>query len=122
MRHGILAINGVPAQYTEQSIKPEPLYEGANLNALQATEHVAGIEHIVQYLPDVNAKRDFGPLVVPAEQYFMLGDNRDNSEDSRYIGSVSRELLIGKANHLLVSADIKANWLPRFARFGQALQ
>ncbi len=122
MRHGILAINGVPAQYTEQSIALEPLYEGANLHALHATEKVAGVERIVQYLPSVNAKRDFGPLVVPAEQYFMLGDNRDNSEDSRYIGSVSRELLIGKANRLLVSADIKANWLPRFARFGQVLQ
>ena len=46
----------------------------------------------------------------------MMGDNRDNSEDSRYIGFVPRHLLIGQANRILVSADITDRWQPRFER------
>jgi signal peptidase I len=51
----------------------------------------------------------------------MLGDNRDNSADSRYIGLVSRHLLIGKAIRVLLSVDILDTWLPRLERFGLAL-
>ncbi len=40
---------------------------------------------------------NFGPYVVPENHYFMLGDNRDNSQDSRYWGFVPRELVMGKA-------------------------
>ena len=52
----------------------------------------------------------------------MLGDNRDNSADSRYIGMVPRHLLIGRAHHVLVSANILGNWLPRWERLGQVIQ
>lgn len=41
-------------------------------------------------------KASFPPLKVPAYQYFVLGDNRDNSSDSRYWGTVDKELIIGK--------------------------
>jgi hypothetical protein len=51
----------------------------------------------------------------------MLGDNRDNSEDSRYIGLVPRALLIGRAERVLASADITGNWAPRTERFGMSL-
>ncbi|HWW71368.1 MAG TPA: signal peptidase I, partial [Duganella sp.] len=78
-------------------------------------------DHAIQLLPQVMARRDFAPVTVPAGQYMMLGDNRDNSEDSRYIGLVPRALLIGRAERVLASADIKGNWLPRTERFGMSL-
>ena len=66
--------------------------------------------------------RSFGPVVVPEDSYFFLGDNRDDSADSRYIGVIARHRLIGRAHHVLVSADIKGSWLPRFERFGERIR
>jgi signal peptidase I len=54
-------------------------------------------------LPTGDPRRKFGPVTVPAGQYFMMGDNRDNSEDSRYWGFLPREYVKGKALFLYVS-------------------
>ncbi|CDG82413.1 signal peptidase I [Janthinobacterium agaricidamnosum NBRC 102515 = DSM 9628] len=51
----------------------------------------------------------------------MLGDNRDNSGDSRVFGLVPRALLIGRAERILVSADMLDHWRPRPQRFGMKL-
>ena len=48
------------------------------------------------YLPELY-DNDFGPYTVPAEEFFCLGDNRNNSEDSRYWGCVPRKNVIGRA-------------------------
>jgi len=48
---------------------------------------------------------DWGPLVVPPGRYFVLGDNRDNSDDSRYWGFVPRERLVGRAWFVYFSFD-----------------
>ena len=50
-----------------------------------------------------DVRRNFGPVTVPAGQYFMMGDNRDNSEDSRYWGFLPRENVKGKALFLYIS-------------------
>lgn len=47
----------------------------------------------------------------------MLGDSRDNSKDSRYIGFVPRENIVGRATRLLVSLDVHNFYRPRFERF-----
>jgi signal peptidase I len=44
-----------------------------------------------------NSRDNFGPYVVPAKNYFMMGDNRDNSYDSRFWGAVNQDLILGEA-------------------------
>jgi signal peptidase I len=54
-------------------------------------------------IPDVDVRRNYGPVTVPAGHYFMMGDNRDNSEDSRYWGFLPRDYMKGKALFVYVS-------------------
>ncbi len=70
---------------------------------MKSAETVDGSRREIQFLPEVEAHRNFGPVAVPADCYFFLGDNRDDSGDSRYIGLVPRRLLIGRAHHVLVA-------------------
>jgi signal peptidase I len=42
-------------------------------------------------------RSSYGPVTVPADHYFMMGDNRDNSQDSRYWGFMPRSYVKGKA-------------------------
>jgi signal peptidase I len=44
-----------------------------------------------------DVRERYGPVTIPADQYFKMGDNRDNSQDSRYWGFLPRELVKGKA-------------------------
>ena len=123
LRDEVLLINGAPAAYDRPREVLEPIDAGAGtVRGVEVRERSEGSERTVQFLADVPAKRSFGPLVVPADSYFFLGDNRDNSADSRYIGAVPRRFLIGRAHHILVSADIKGDWLPRLERLGSHIR
>jgi signal peptidase I len=122
MRDERLIINGEAAAYSAPIAGEEEMEYGLPVPSLRERERVAGSERTVQYLPSLPARRSFGPIVVPKDSYFFLGDNRDNSADSRYIGVVARQHLIGRAHRVLVSADIKGSWSPRFGRFGEAIR
>jgi signal peptidase I len=121
MHNEQLIINGQAATYDMLGSGTESVGTAGDLATVQLRESLGGGTHQIQLLPQVNARRDFQPMIVPAGQYMMLGDNRDNSQDSRYIGLVPRALLIGRAERILASADIKGNWLPRTERFGKNL-
>jgi signal peptidase I len=116
-----LSINGESANYA--ALPPQMPHAALDSPwpAQLYTEQLAGKEHLIQWLPGVLARDNFEMQLVPEGQYLMLGDNRDNSADSRYIGLVPRHLLIGKAVRVLLSVDILGLWLPRLERFGQAL-
>ena len=124
MRDKVLLVNGQAANYRPIGVVVEHPTPGAAVEALRLYESSGPRTHVVQWLhlPTGAQNDSFGPLVVPAGHYLMLGDNRDDSADSRYFGLVPRELLIGRAVAILVSADIQGNWAPRFARFGETLK
>lgn len=74
------------------------------------------------------SRDNWGPLVVPPDRYFVLGDNRDNSEDSRYWGFIGREDIKGHPWIVYLSLDPEAggsgSWLGkvRWDRVGRLVR
>jgi signal peptidase I len=67
--------------------------------------HVAGRD-TATYQPDL---QDWGPIVVPADSFFMMGDNRDSSYDGRYWGFLPRENVRGRPLVVYYSYD-SSSW------------
>jgi len=120
MQNKQLLINGQPIAYVATGTTTEDLGKGERLSALRVKEELGNRPYEVQWLAVAGSVSDFGPIAIPSDQYLMLGDNRDNSADSRYIGLVPRDRLIGRAERILVSAAITTDWMPRFERFGKS--
>jgi signal peptidase I len=124
MRNEQLLINGVVTGYL-----PAESAAGAELPAATRqqdhqflTENLGERSHAIMLLPTRPTLRSFGPVRVPEGQYLMLGDSRDNSKDSRFIGFVPRDSLVGRAHHVLYSLDAECWYRPRGDRLLTTLQ
>ena len=122
LRQDALLLNGQPVEYGPVAAEKLRDVSAADLNQqVFATENLAKRTHLVAAIPAVPAKRDFGPCTVPAANYFMMGDNRDDSFDSRFFGTVERKRIVGRATSIVLSFDRQNYWWPRWDRFFTSL-
>ncbi len=117
LQHNRLTVNGVTAAYqrvptAEAPFRPPPGYT-------LFRESLLGSGRLVMLHNGGPAgfASSFAALVVPEGRYMMLGDNRDNSRDSRFIGLVPRRNIIGQATAVAFSLDYDHYYAPRLDRF-----
>ncbi len=93
VREGVVRLNGQPARIHRHN------------NSLR--EDLLGIDHQVSL--DYGGGPDFGPLLLPPDQYLVMGDNRGKSLDGRSFGLVSRAAILGRAVAIYFS-DSALKW------------
>ena len=64
-----------------------------------------------------NRASSFNSITIPEKNYLVLGDNRNNSADSRFIGLIPRKEILGRAKHVVMSLNYDNYYLPRMERF-----
>ncbi len=126
IRNGIVLIDGEPEGERQLLRKKYDPVENA-LFAYYLILKKDGSSYVVRYNTALDSSRtDYGPVRVPFGSYFMLGDNRDNSLDSRNWGFVPDENITGKAVLVYWSWDPRVPWMDvpdkvRWRRIGRLL-
>jgi signal peptidase I len=120
MRNNVLYVNGNAARYSPATVTG--IHDDLEDPGRYEVERVGDMQHLIRlslYRP--SEARDFGPVTVPAGQYLLLGDNRDNSMDSRYLGFFPRNEIAGRSRYVALSLDPDHYYLPRTRRLGARL-
>ncbi len=79
------------------------------------------VEHTDASSMSGNVRDNLGPVTVPPDSYFVLGDNREESLDSRFLGPISKEHILGQAMYIYWSVD-PGSRTPRWDRLNKPVQ
>jgi signal peptidase I len=118
----VLYVNGQKMPQEFQKNTTDKGEDGSVWNVVQKQEDFFGIKHSIFQIPNRN-DGDLKDVVVPPDMYFAMGDNRDDSGDSRYWGFVPDKNIIGKASVVWMSWDSDADLLHkiRWNRIGMVI-
>lgn len=124
MRQLQLMINGEGVEYgaVDEGALAD-LNEDLKRRSLFATETIDERAHSVMAQPGVpSSYRNFPKLILGEGEYFVMGDNRDNSKDSRIFGTMPRERIVGEATQVVMSFAKTDLYQPRWGRFFTGLK
>ncbi len=113
IQNNALIINGVSADYEVLS---------RDGGAMIIEEALPERNHQVRLTQFPGSSRSYGPVVVPEDRYFVLGDNRNSSADSRVYSFIPREEIMGRSRSVVFSLDSDNYFLPRGSRFMSGLE
>lgn len=89
---------------------------------LIASESLGEEPHAVMITHGPHCRPNFASVTVPEGSYFLMGDNRDESFDSRFFGPVPRDRIVGQATVVAASVDPERSFRPRWERFFRELR
>lgn len=110
MQDNVLYINGNKLSYLD-----------TNTELSDKIEDLLGVEHRIRTRLTGGHLSNFSPVKVPAGEYMALGDNRDNSADSRVIGFIPRDEIVGRSREVVMSFNYDNYYIPRSDRFFHTL-
>ena len=124
MRHGVLHINGRPVTLKADGIGRTEDESGGNEPARRYVETLpGGVSHTIFKTVDQNRLDDTPEVTVPKDRLFVMGDNRDNSADSRVpvsqggVGLLPMDNLVGRADAVVGSWDLGIRKQPMWTWF-----
>lgn len=121
MDHNVLFVNGDRVEEPYRQIGHEPIDPSApEMRAWQPSYYIG--QNVRRYRPTL---KTWGPLVVPPDSFFVMGDNRDNSYDSRYWGFLGRDRILGRPMLVYYSYDVDGSAILPFLtaiRWGRLLK
>lgn len=127
MQGNRLLINGTPSEYRIVDNQTARMSDGRSVNVVVAEERLMdadGLEHAhaLALTPGALSPNTFRELVVPEGHYFVMGDNRDMSRDSRMFGCVPLRSIYGRAGYVALSLDPENGYWPRWERWFKSMR